>query len=426
MNGPDDYICGKCGSKISKLAKVMHELRCSKTLNPNNNNNQINNIEHDNEMPLIGPSQIGIKLNNDKENNQKEDPLIDEDDISCKECPKCKLSFPEKEIEDHLLCHKLLDDNREAIRNAERIENQRTHHREHQRTQHRENPFERNKQIYEQQLRQQQRYIPQQQIIPQLQQLVFPDLHSIPQLQQLVIPQQPSIPQQPQPINLVSTSTITKTDLNGNIIEESEKRYSDGRKERTTKIYDPLRNNMSTTTTMNSFPNSSVQSNSSHIFTSNIISPNISVPNFQNFSVPNSIPNTNNTFNNMNIPYMRLPNQQPIPNNINYVPPVPRMPMNIRNPGEMNQLLLQMMNQPITNPVPQHLIDQLPQTVVDDASKLAPEKKSCLICLCDFENGDNTIVLPCIHLFHYDCIIEWFRSHNTCPVCKFEIKENNF
>ena len=425
MNGTDDYTCEKCGNKISKLARVMHELRCSKTLNPNNNH-QINNIQHNNEMPLIGPSQISLEINNDKEHNQREDLLIDEDDVSYKECPKCKLSFPEKELEDHLLCHKLLDDNKEEVRNAERIANQRT--------QYRENPFERNRQIYEQQLRQQQRYIPQPQrlvipqpqrlVIPQPQRLVIPQSQQlvIPQPQRLVIPQSRSIPPQSQPINLVSTSMITKTDFNGNIIEETEKRYSDGRKEVTTKIYEPLRNNISTTTTINSSPNSSFQRNSTNSFTSNIISTSISIPNLHNFSVPNSIPNTNNIFNNMNIPYMRPSNQQPVPNNISYVPSVPRMPMNIRHPNEMNSLLVQMMGQSITNPVPQHLIDQLPQTVIEDVSKLATEKKNCLICLSDFENGDNAIILPCIHLFHYDCIIEWFRSHNTCPVCKYEIK----
>ena len=49
-------------------------------------------------------------------------------------------------------------------------------------------------------------------------------------------------------------------------------------------------------------------------------------------------------------------------------------------------------------------------------------KKKCTICLEEYVNGDDSIALPCIHIFHADCIKTWLKNKNTCPICKFEIK----
>ena len=53
-------------------------------------------------------------------------------------------------------------------------------------------------------------------------------------------------------------------------------------------------------------------------------------------------------------------------------------------------------------------------------------KKECCICLQNFKIGDNFISLPCIHIFHSECIINWMELNNVCPLCKYELTCKNF
>ena len=77
------------------------------------------------------------------------------------------------------------------------------------------------------------------------------------------------------------------------------------------------------------------------------------------------------------------------------------------------------------NPTDEEILNELPETQIEDASKLDPEKKNCIIYLEDFKNGDKTIILPCIHIFHSECIKNWLKTQNTCPICKFNLTEEN-
>ncbi|KAK7374183.1 hypothetical protein VNO80_07610 [Phaseolus coccineus] len=43
----------------------------------------------------------------------------------------------------------------------------------------------------------------------------------------------------------------------------------------------------------------------------------------------------------------------------------------------------------------------------------------CFICREKFNCGDDGARLPCSHICHYDCIIQWFVHSGTCPLCRF-------
>eukprot|EP01060_Flectonema_neradi_P012690 TRINITY_DN19452_c0_g1_i1.p1 TRINITY_DN19452_c0_g1~~TRINITY_DN19452_c0_g1_i1.p1 ORF type:complete len:234 (+),score=44.59 TRINITY_DN19452_c0_g1_i1:75-704(+) len=47
----------------------------------------------------------------------------------------------------------------------------------------------------------------------------------------------------------------------------------------------------------------------------------------------------------------------------------------------------------------------------------------CAICLNGFETGDLAIPLPCMHVFHNECIQPWLEESKKCPTCKTEIAE---
>ena len=73
--------------------------------------------------------------------------------------------------------------------------------------------------------------------------------------------------------------------------------------------------------------------------------------------------------------------------------------------------------------IDKELLNKLPET--QDVSKLDPEKRNCIICLEDFKNKDKALILPCIHLFHKNCINNWLKKQNTCPICKFKLTRSN-
>lgn len=46
------------------------------------------------------------------------------------------------------------------------------------------------------------------------------------------------------------------------------------------------------------------------------------------------------------------------------------------------------------------------------------DSDQCAVCL---EKKCNTMLLPCSHQFHADCIIQWTERQFSCPLCRSEI-----
>ena len=68
-------------------------------------------------------------------------------------------------------------------------------------------------------------------------------------------------------------------------------------------------------------------------------------------------------------------------------------------------------------------IKSLPKVIFN--KDLKKEKERCVICLDDYKEGDELINIPCFHYFHSKCITEWFKNNKNCPICKYEIKEED-
>jgi len=63
----------------------------------------------------------------------------------------------------------------------------------------------------------------------------------------------------------------------------------------------------------------------------------------------------------------------------------------------------------------------LPKVKVTSHDIEANESNECSICLDDLVIGQPALRIPCGHLFHEDCVKDWLRKSNECPVCRYEL-----
>ena len=39
--------------------------------------------------------------------------------------------------------------------------------------------------------------------------------------------------------------------------------------------------------------------------------------------------------------------------------------------------------------------------------------------------GNKMMDLPCKHYFHEECLMPWLNQHDSCPICRFELKTDD-
>lgn len=52
------------------------------------------------------------------------------------------------------------------------------------------------------------------------------------------------------------------------------------------------------------------------------------------------------------------------------------------------------------------------------------KKRDCSVCMDMFVIDAEAKELPCEHIFHPDCIDQWLKLHNTCPICRTKVEES--
>lgn len=53
------------------------------------------------------------------------------------------------------------------------------------------------------------------------------------------------------------------------------------------------------------------------------------------------------------------------------------------------------------------------------------DAEKCTICLSLFEDDCDVRRLPCMHLFHRDCVDQWLATSKHCPICRVDIRSSD-
>ena len=76
-------------------------------------------------------------------------------------------------------------------------------------------------------------------------------------------------------------------------------------------------------------------------------------------------------------------------------------------------------------PASEKAINSLKRTEINENNIKEFNEQTCNICLDNFVKGQITVSLECGHFFHGNCIINWLKMRNTCPVCRHELESND-
>ncbi|CAK7354908.1 unnamed protein product [Dovyalis caffra] len=68
-------------------------------------------------------------------------------------------------------------------------------------------------------------------------------------------------------------------------------------------------------------------------------------------------------------------------------------------------------------PATKSSIDAL-ERVVFDGSRSA---RDCTVCMEDIEAGSEAIRMPCSHVYHSECIVQWLQTSHLCPLCRYHM-----
>lgn len=68
-------------------------------------------------------------------------------------------------------------------------------------------------------------------------------------------------------------------------------------------------------------------------------------------------------------------------------------------------------------------VESIEKNIIPERELGDEEQKTCSICLSEFNKDEVALILPeCEHLFHEECIKEWFKRNHFCPFCRNNVR----
>ena len=410
----NDYECPSCHNVFPSSNKTLHDIRCTEQ----------NPLPLDqNKMEISKENENNFEDNN-KNNLMEEPPLEDFPEVF--ECDKCHELIYESEREDHMLCHQYQNEEDNRINNPRnQIRISKINVEEQKRIEKQIEQNKRKNMINQNQIRQNNSSNNNNRNNNNNYQNIFyddfgdnilnnnnnnyiPNLNSINNNNNNNPYIRPNNPNRIRNYNNINNNNHINNNNNNN------RQHNRIRPNTGINHYNNNNNNINQrvqVTIRQTGPNGEVISR---------FYPAYDIQNVQNVHRIRRNNNNNNNNNRNNIehpqPFVYLSSHRNFPfHNIN----------NRQSIGTMFQELFSDLESSGVRATDRDILNELPETNIEDVSKLYSDKKNCVICLEDFKNREKAIILPCIHLFHKNCIKSWLKKNNSCPICKFKLTRDN-
>ncbi|XP_054816953.1 probable E3 ubiquitin-protein ligase RHG1A [Prosopis cineraria] len=75
----------------------------------------------------------------------------------------------------------------------------------------------------------------------------------------------------------------------------------------------------------------------------------------------------------------------------------------------------------LLDPASKSSIEGLEKVKIDEEINERLSNNDCSICLEGFEVDEEAVLMPCSHLFHKICIVNWLQRKHFCPLCRFQL-----
>ncbi|PQQ07103.1 uncharacterized protein Pyn_07476 [Prunus yedoensis var. nudiflora] len=85
----------------------------------------------------------------------------------------------------------------------------------------------------------------------------------------------------------------------------------------------------------------------------------------------------------------------------------------------MGMLMEELSDDPQPKPATKASVEELAKLIKIDGVNYGTNTEYCVFCM--EKMGEEVTCMPCSHLFHADCVVQWLKLCHTCPVCRFKL-----